>query len=249
MGKATEWFGEWFNSPYYHILYKHRDFEDAQAFIDHLHAHFGFSPQHHVLDLACGKGRHSIYLNAKGIEVTGVDLSEANIAHAREFANDRLHFDVHDMRAVYKTETFDYVLNLFTSFGYFETDEEHQQAIAAAAQALVPGGRLILDFLNPFVVVNNLKPLEEKVIEGITFHLHKRFEEGYIVKDIRFTDKGSDYHFFERVKAIRRWDFERYFTQAGLSLLDTFGDYSLSPYEAESSDRMIFVAQKEAHVD
>lgn len=248
MEKTKEWFGEWFDSPYYHILYKNRDYDEARAFIDALNRYFDFQPEDHILDLACGKGRHSIYLNSKGLHVVGVDLSEQNVAAAQQHANERLEFAVHDMRQVFRPNTFDYVLNLFTSFGYFKTDAEHADAICSAAKSLKPGGTLLIDFLNPYVVVNNLRAQETKTIEGIEFRIRKHFsEEGCIVKEIFFHDQGRDFQFHERVKAIRRWDFERYFTMAGLTLETTFGDYHLNPYVAEESDRMIFVAKKLAN--
>ncbi|MEP2509893.1 MAG: methyltransferase domain-containing protein, partial [Reichenbachiella sp.] len=77
-----QWFDEWFNTIYYHILYKHRDYEEAAKFLDHLINYFKIVPNSKILDLACGKGRHSIYLNKKGFDVTGVDLSEENIKFA-----------------------------------------------------------------------------------------------------------------------------------------------------------------------
>lgn len=243
--EPKEWFGEWFDSPYYHILYQHRDHEEAEAFIDHLYDYFSFTPEDEVMDLACGKGRHSIYLNKKGLKVTGVDLSPQNIEAANKQANERLHFHVHDMREVFREEDFDYVLNLFTSFGYFETEKENQQAIDAAAAALRPGGQFLIDFLNPYVVVHNMRPEEVKVLDGIEFHLSKQLDkDNYIVKDIRFKDKGKTYHFQERVKAIRRMEFLEYFRHAGLLVEDCFGDYKLNAYEAGESDRMIFVCRK-----
>ncbi|MTI20352.1 class I SAM-dependent methyltransferase, partial [Fulvivirga sp. RKSG066] len=171
MSQETEWFDEWFDSPYYHILYKHRDYEEAKGFLDTLIRFFKIKPNHKVLDLACGKGRHSIYLNEKGFDVVGVDLSEQNIAHAKKFENDSLHFDVHDMREVYAEERFDFVLNMFTSFGYFDSEKENEQAICAAAKSLKPGGSLLIDFLNPYRVINNLVPEEKKTIEGIEFDI------------------------------------------------------------------------------
>lgn len=114
---SKEWFGQWFDSPYYHVLYQHRDHDEAEAFMDHLNDYFAFTAEDEVMDLACGKGRHSIYLNSKGLKVTGVDLSPQNIEAASAHTNERLHFHVHDMRKVFRQEAFDYVLNLFTSFG------------------------------------------------------------------------------------------------------------------------------------
>lgn len=244
--ETNAWFDTWFNSPYYHILYQHRDYEEAEAFMDALNAFFQFRPQDKIMDLACGKGRHSIYLNKQGLDVTGLDLSEQNISHARQFENEQLHFYVHDMRHTFRKESFDYILNLFTSFGYFDRDEENQQAVCAAAEALKPEGTLLIDFLNPYKVVHNLVPEEVKILDGIEFHITKQLSpDQYIVKDIRFTDKGKAHHYQERVKAIDYNHFLSYFDKAGLMLEATFGDYQLNPFQQESSDRMIFVLSKE----
>lgn len=245
MAEAKEWFDEWFDSPYYHVLYKHRDYEEARLFIDHLVQELQICKQHRILDLACGKGRHAIYLNKKGFDVVGVDLSEQNIQHAQQYENDRLHFYVHDMRHPLQTSHYDFVLNLFTSFGYFDSVEENAQAIEEVSEALRPGGRFVLDFLNPYTVIHQLKPAETKIVEGVSFDIGKTLsEEGYIIKDIRFTDKGEDYHFQERVKAIRYVEFLDYFRQAGLMVEEVYGDYNLHPYKREESDRMIFVVSK-----
>ena len=90
MSKKKEWFGEWFNSPYYHILYKDRDSSEASTFIDNICVYLGFSETDEILDLACGKGRHAIYLNKKGFEATGIGLSEENIKYASQFSNAKL---------------------------------------------------------------------------------------------------------------------------------------------------------------
>lgn len=245
MEKKAEWFDEWFDSPYYHILYRHRDHDEAREFLEHLVSYLHISREHKVLDLACGKGRHSIYLNEKGFNVVGVDLSAKNISHAKQFENERLQFFIHDMREVFAEEEFDFVLNMFTSFGYFDSEQENEQAICAAAKALKPGGRLLLDFLNPYTVIHHLVPCAHKKIDGIEFRITKDVsDDGYIVKDIEFADKGRSYHYQERVKAIRRVDFLRYFEKAGLEVLDIFGDYDLHAYDAEHSKRMIFVVKK-----
>ena len=244
MLKTEEWFGEWFDSPYYHILYKNRDQEEAQAFIDKIAEHLHIMPQDKIMDLACGKGRHSIYLNKKGFDVVGLDLSPQNIEFARQFENHRLKFYVHDMREIWAQDQFNYIFNLFTSFGYFDTDEEHELAICSMTKSLVPGGILLIDFLNPYTVIHNLVPAETKQINGIEFHISKCVRDGYILKEIQFTDHGKTYEFQERVKAIRRLQFMEFFKKAHLGLKEIFGDYNLNPYVAESSERMIFVLQK-----
>ncbi|MFC2125442.1 class I SAM-dependent methyltransferase [Bacteroidota bacterium] len=245
MGTRREWFGEWFDSRYYHVLYKHRDFEEARQFIDILTEYLKPGKNDQILDLACGKGRYSIYLNQKGYQVTGIDLSKESLEEARKAENDRLHFHIHDMRMEFCACCFDYIFNMFTSFGYFETKEENAQVVIAAAKALKSGGKMLIDFLNPYTVVHNLIPEEEKQIDGIKFYITKTFSsDEYILKDIEIEDNGRQYHFQERVKAIRRLEFMEYFTRAGLKQLKIFGDYQLNEYMPEKSERMIFLLEK-----
>lgn len=241
---TREWFGEWFNSPYYHILYKHRDFEEARIFIDNLNGLLNFKPTQRALDLACGKGRHAVYLNKVGLEVIGVDLSPQNILEAKILENDKLHFYVHDMREIFHGYKFDYVLNLFTSFGYFDTEAENERAIRATASAMKKGGYFIIDFLNPTLVINNMVPCEEKTIDGIHFKISRMFSNGYILKDIEFEDGEKAYRFQERVQAIQKNDFLQYFKMTGLSLKEIYGDYNLSSFDESVSNRMIFIIQK-----
>ena len=240
----SEWFANWFDSPYYHILYKFRDHEEARFFLDNLVGNLKLSSGSRVLDLACGKGRHSIYLSKKGLDVTGVDLSPQSIETANQSAHEHLRFQVHDMREPYAHEAFDVVLNLFTSFGYFDDADDDQRVIQAISDALKPGGRVVIDFLNAKQLIDTLVPSETKSVNGIDFKLQRRFEDGFIVKEIAFQDDNQDYRFEEKVKAFTLADFERMFLATGLQILHTFGGYSLSPFSVETSDRLIVVAQK-----
>ncbi len=242
--QEDEWFSTWFDSPYYHILYNNRDMQEAQHFMDRLLAYLHAKPHERILDLACGQGRHSIYINQHGFDVTGIDLSAKSIAYAKHFSNERLHFDLHDMRQVYKPAYFDFILNLFTSFGYFENETENVVALAATAESLKPGGKLVIDFMNTDKIINNLVAEEEKEVEGINFKISRGVENGFIVKSIHFSDAGRECHYEERVRALRKEDFMTYFDMVHLRLVDVFGDYTLNPFVCESSDRMIFVLKK-----
>jgi SAM-dependent methyltransferase len=244
MEKDANWFESWFDSPYYHILYRHRDEEEARLFIDRLLEYLGLPGGASVLDLACGRGRHSLYLNSKGAEVTGIDLSESNIRYASTFATPSLSFYVQDMRRIFRTNYFDVVLNLFTSFGYFERDLDNFHVVESATKALKKGGYLVIDFLNSGKVLQTLREQEIQVLESITFHINRRMEEGFIVKSISFEDKGREYRFQEKVKALTLDDFRIYFEKSGLELVDTFGEYALEPFRPESSGRLIMIAKK-----
>lgn len=244
MEGQKEWFDTWFDTSYYHILYKNRDFEEASAFIKVLYHHLQLRETHKILDVACGKGRHSIHLNQLGLEVTGIDLSKESIAEAKQFENESLHFYQHDMREDFRNEYFDYVLNLFTSFGYFEDKQENERAIIAMAKNLKPKGTLVLDFFNPDHVIKNLVPAEHKEIDGVQFNITKSMTNGFIVKSIEVIDKGKTYNFEERVKVIPKERFESFFKAAGLNVVNIYGSYSFEEYSPERSERMIFIAQK-----
>jgi len=244
MQKTKEWFSDWFDSHYYHILYKHRDYKEAEKFIDNINLFLNLKVSDKILDMACGKGRHAIYLNKLGYEVTGLDLSPQSILYAKQMENRRLKFFVHDMREVWQERKFDYVFNLFTSFGYFKTDAEHAQAIQSMAANLKPGGKLLLDFLNTDKVIQNLILKETKSIDGITFHISRNVTDGFITKKIIFKDLGKSFEFEERVKALWLADFLSFFNDAGLHTEQIFGDYNLTPYVADHSDRMIFLVNR-----
>ena len=238
------WFKDWFNTKYYHILYKNRDFQEANLFISNLVNHLQISKDAKLLDLACGRGRHSIFLNGLGFDVEGVDLSEQSIETARKFESARLKFATHDMREIYKENHFSYVFNLFTSFGYFDDESENQKAVNAMFSNLKSNGILVIDFLNAEKVIKNLVPREVKSIDGIDFEITKKVENGFINKNINFSDEGKEYSFTESVKALCLEDFENYFKNAGFKIKSVFGDYNLNAFDVEHSDRLIFVCEK-----
>lgn len=238
------WFEEWFDSPYYHILYKNRDEKEACYFIDHLAKKVALKPNAKVLDLACGRGRHSVYLNKLGYEVTGTDLSECSIEYARQFETSTLSFYVHDMRVPFYINYFDYVFNLFTSFGYFDRQEENEAVLKAANMALKHNGLFVIDYMNSRKVIDNMLRRETKVIDGITFDIHRSLELGFIVKKISFTDKGTNYEFYEKVRAFKHDQLKDMLIKNGFTIMHEFGDYYLNPFIEKQSDRVVLVAQK-----
>ena len=242
-----DWFAHWFDSPYYHLLYRHRNDTEAQLFIDNLLAALKPLPHTQVLDLACGKGRHARYLAQKiDWNVTGIDLSPQSIAFAKQFETDKLHFAVHDMRQSFKVNTFDYVFNFFTSFGYFDTDAENHQTIAALHTSLKQNGYLVIDFFNAHKVINNLVPAEQQIIEGVQFDISRELIGQHIVKTIKVTDSKNNFKqtFAERVQAITLEDFTNYLTQNGFAIHQIWGNYALRPFNLTTSDRLIMVAAK-----
>ncbi|MEH6537509.1 MAG: class I SAM-dependent methyltransferase [Psychroserpens sp.] len=241
MTKDTQqWFASWFDTTFYHILYKDRDNTEAQVFMDNLTEYLNIPEGGEILDLACGKGRHSVYLNSLGYDLTGVDLSENSIAYAKQFENDTLHFEVHDMCQPYEKQ-FDAVFNLFTSFGYFENEEDNLKTIEAIKVNLNEFGFGVIDFMNSNYVIDHLVSEDVKTIEGIDFKQKRSFVDGHIIKDISFTAEGRDFQFQERVRAFTLEDFEILFNKAGVHLLDVFGDYKLKRFDAKTSERLVMI--------
>jgi SAM-dependent methyltransferase len=236
----TNWFETWFDSNYYHILYKERNDEEAQLLMDNLTQYLNLPDDAKILDLACGKGRHAIYLNSLGYEVTGADLSENSITEASKFTNEKLHFKVHDMREPFE-EKYDAIFNLFTSFGYFENDEDNYKTIKAIHNSLTETGFAVIDFMNVDYVIENLVPNEIKSVDGIDFHIKRYLKDNHIYKEIDFEDNGEKYHFTEKVQALRLADFEQMMDEAGIYLLDIFGDYKLRKFYKTQSERLIMI--------
>ena len=237
---TENWFTSWFDTPYYHILYKDRNYREAQIFMDNLTHYLNLPEKAKVLDLACGKGRHSIYLNQLGFDVLGADLSENSIAEASKNSNETLHFKVHDMREPFE-EKFDAIFNLFTSFGYFESDEDNLTTLRAIKESLSEYGFAVIDFMNVANVIETLVPEEVKTVDGIDFKIKRYVEDGNIFKEIDFEDQGIKYHFTEKVKALTLKDFEELMAEAGIFLLDIFGDYKLKKFHKTESERLIMI--------
>ena len=235
-----KWYSSWFDTPYYHILYKERNYREAQIFMDNLTHYLNLPEKAKVLDLACGKGRHSIYLNQLGFDVLGADLSENSIAEANKNANETLHFKVHDMRIPFE-EKYDAIFNLFTSFGYFENDQDNLTTLKAIKESLSEYGFAAIDFMNVHQVIHTLIPEEMKTVDGIDFHIKRYEKNGHIYKEIDFIDEGQSFHFTEKVKALTLKDFEELMEEAGIYLLDIFGDYKLKKFHQKESERLIMI--------
>lgn len=239
----AEWYKDWFDSPYYHILYKYRDDSEANGFIDHLLEALNPRPGARILDLACGRGRYSRHIASKGFEVVGLDLSPQSIAYARQFERGNLTFYTHDMRLPFRANFFDYTFSFFTSFGYFEHEKDDLRMLKSISSGLRPGGVFVLDFFNSHYVLKQLLGRETKEIDGIAFHIHKYQDGLFVIKNIEFESQGQLRRYQEKVRLFTRPDLERLYQLAGLEITHTFGDYSLAPFEAEQSPRLIILAK------
>lgn len=252
------WFETWFDTPYYHILYKDRDFEEAENFISLLLKELQLPARSKIIDLGCGKGRHSVFLNKAGYDVLGLDLSKESILHNKQFEihpenGDRqpeLKFAVHDMRddiyPAVSSAKVDAVLNLFTSFGYFEDENDDRRVFRSVCNTLNEGGYFVLDFLNETWVKKTLVPQEIQTKGHIDFNIDKRIVDRHVIKDINFTDNGKKHHFYEKVKLHEPSEIEDYGREFGFELVKVYGNYHLEPFDPETSPRCINVFRKKS---
>lgn len=240
------WYENWFNSKYYHILYQNRNHEEAEAFIETLFTHLNPSKTAQVVDMACGKGRHAKKIADLGYETIGLDLSKESIAYAMRFEKCNLHFFIHNMlhSPTRHFQNADLVLNLFTSFGYFNTLDEHLKVVENFASCIKPGGLFLFDFMNATKMVNDLVSEEIKILDGISFKINKTFKNHIIYKTISFEDQGVSHQYTEEVFALNMNDFKHIFDACGFGIEDTFGDYNLNSFDENNSPRLIIIAKK-----
>lgn len=241
------WYIDWFNSHYYHVLYQYRDEEEAFRFIRTLIDYLKPVPGCTMVDVACGKGRHSRVLSDMGFDVTGIDLSAASIAEAIEWEDEHLHFFVHDMRLPFWINYFRFAFNFFTSFGYFKTRREHDNAIRTIAQSLTADGIFVIDYLNAHFEEERMEKSVTTTLEGITFHITKWQDEEHFFKQIQVTDAENQtlkHLFTERVAKFSLGDFTDMLAYQGMQVQEVFGDYRLNRYDVIKSPRMIIIAGK-----
>jgi len=241
MTQKQEWFKEWFDTKYYHILYQDRNDDEAHLFMRNLLSHLQLKHQSKILDLPCGKGRHSVFLNSLGYDVIGADLSENSINYANQFTNDTLHFEVHDMRNPFSIK-FDAIFNLFTSFGYFD-EKTNIKVLQNLKKGLKKNGVLVIDFMNVTYVKKHLVTKETIIKSNIEFNITKSIVDDFIVKEIRFTADNKEHYYTERVRFLTLKMLKNYIKQANLSLKDIFGTYSLTEFDNENSSRLILILE------
>ena len=236
----TEWYLDWFNSPFYHLLYKERDSSEATYFMNNLINRLQIDKNSSILDLACGRGRYSLYLSNIGHKVTGIDISKENISEAKKNESDELNYILHDMRHPLN-QKFDLILNLFTSFGYYEKDADNLSVIKSIKSNLKTDGQAVIDFFNIDYILDNLVEKEEKNIDKTKFIIHRYLENDLLVKDISILLNNKPYKFQEKVKAYRMDDFLAMFKSCNLKLQEIYGDYKLNSFNKNSSNRLIMV--------
>lgn len=249
MKSEVRWFEEWFDSPLYEKLYANRDEKEAVKLADLVEEKIPVEKFEKILDLGCGRGRHSHTFAERGYNVTGTDLSPKAIQKATKLAEQKgfsnVRFEVRDMREPLP-ETFDAVLNLFTTFGYFLNDEENASVFDGVHSMLRKKGRFLIDFLNAEKVEEGLVPAESGSYENLDYQIERFIKDGMVHKNIRFTGDGlsEPVEYQERVKLYGKHWFEEQLKKHRFTILETWGDYSGGDFDEEKSPRLIILSEK-----
>lgn len=242
---TADWYAQSFGKDYL-IVYKHRDFSGALREVRAMADWLGLPRGARVLDLCCGMGRHALALAELGYRVTGVDLSRVLLEEAKKHdPADSVTWVRGDMRNVPLNGPFDAVVNLFTSFGYFAGDEENGAVLQEMGRLLRPGGRFLLDFLNPGHVRRHLVPRSVRTVDGETIEEMREIRDGRVEKTIVIrSGAGGERRYKESVKLYEKADFKRLMQGTELAVERVFGDYDGSDHVAESSPRLILLGRK-----
>lgn len=249
--ETREWFEEWFDHPLYLDVYQHRDQEEAVRCVRTILSLTGLEatkPAASMLDIACGAGRHAVEFARSGLTVTANDLSAYLLDQARELARTerlRIEFSRQDMRTIRFDRQFDLVTQLFSSFGYFETDQEDRDILAHVFSMLRPGGWYVLDLLNPEHLKRNFVPRTERSNGNLRITEERTLSESHVTKRLILTEENGQSHTFtESVRFFTPDEATALLTSAGFLMERIVGDYEGHAFDQASSPRLMLFARK-----
>ncbi len=247
----ANWYTEFFNEDYA-LIYRDRLSPDAtEREAEFVVRALGLREGDRALDLACGHGRHAAALAKRGIILTGLDLNEDYLRVARDEA-ERAGVEIEtvhaDMRDIPFTDEFDAVINMFTAFGYFDSEDEDARVLQAVANSLKTGGQFLLDTINREWVLSNYVQNEWRADDDGTTYLERReFDLVTGRNRVTFSIIASDGSRRESpghsVRLYTLTELVRLLDSAGLHLAAVYGDYDAAPYHIDTP-RMIAVAGK-----
>jgi 2-polyprenyl-3-methyl-5-hydroxy-6-metoxy-1,4-benzoquinol methylase len=247
---SREWFEDWFSHPLYLKVYHHRDNAEADLCVETILGITGTRPHNNssVLDIACGAGRHALAFARHGFRVTANDLSGFLLGEAEKEAGKEgldLELSCCDMRSINLDRRFDLIVQLFSSFGYFETDEEDRSVIRNVSGMLKPGGWYVLDLINPEHLRKHIVPRTEKSIETLSITEERVLTDRNVSKTITIRDGvGDECSFSESVRLFSPVEISALLESENLEVKLLAGDYRGSGFDAGTSPRMILFARK-----
>lgn len=243
-----QWYEDWFASEDYLEVYKHRNREDANKIIKLILNNIQLNPDSKILDIACGAGRHSSILSEKSFFVVGFDLSKTLLHLA---IKENLHqlnppfFFLSDIRKIPIKKRFNLVLNLFTSFGYFDIDNENLSLFSDVFHLLENNGWFVFDYLNEEFLKNNLIPVSRnKLNENLIIEQRREIENNFVIKKIKIIRDKISTTYTEKVKLYNYKQILDEINKAGFKEFKLFGNYEGNQFDQNNSQRLIIMAKK-----
>lgn len=229
-----QWYEESFGKDYL-LVYKHRNQQDASREVEQAAKWLALTENDLILDLCCGMGRHTISLAKRGYQVVGLDLSGVLLEKAIEKSNGlAIPFIQADMRNLpLMNNSFDVVLNLFTSFGYFRDDQDNERVLAEMARILRPEGRFLIDFLNRNSVIATLVPESKREVDGIRIKEKRWIEGDFVCKTIDIEDEQGTRTYQERVKMYDLDHLISMLEKHSLKVKEIFANFDGEPYHPD----------------
>ena len=237
----ANWYQNWFGKDYLKV-YSHRDQKDAQQLVELILSNISLYKDSHILDIGCGQGRHLSVFADKKYQITGVDLSSVLLRIAKENHknNPFVQLIQADMRELPLHSKFDLILNLFTSFGYFENDEENISVLNQIYTLLKESGIFVFDYFNSDFVKKNLVPKHKKEVGEIIVEQERFIEDSRIKKKLDLIKDGKKTTYYESVKLYSPDEIFNMLQSVNLKVMKTFGDYMGSIFNVESPSLLVF---------
>ena len=241
------WYSDWFNSEYYLKVYSHRNESEAERLVQLIVENVSLPINSSIIDMACGSGRHSIVFARKGYDVTAVDLSERLVTEAKMIAEKskvNIDFVLSDILEFKSDKKFDLALNLFTSFGYFESDDENFRLLLKAYELLNTDGYFVIDYFNINYLLKNLVPTSILSENWLRIIQNRSIQGNRVRKDISIENNKSVERYYESVRLYNYSDMINFINKAGFCKIKEYGDYNGSNFNDDSSPRLIIFAKK-----
>ncbi|HET6463950.1 MAG TPA: class I SAM-dependent methyltransferase [Candidatus Krumholzibacteria bacterium] len=237
---------EWYQVAFgelYPLVYPHRDVAEAARVAKKLAPYVANARP--TLDVACGDGRYMCALSNAGADMYGVDLSEHLLGEAAKRPELAGRLVCGDMRALpFIAGAFGSAINMFTSFGYFETDADNAGVLTEIKRVLATGGTFVMDFINAHAVTGKLKPHSQRTVRDATVHEARELADDgrFLVKRVRVEwPEREAVEYVERVRLYKRDELRALLAGAGFDVTTEHGDYELGAFEVPSSPRLILI--------
>lgn len=245
-----DWFKVWFSSKFYLELYKHRNEDDARNLINLIQRNVKFNSGENALDICCGAGRHSLELARRGCVVTGFDLSPYLINEAINSLrnspekNLKAKFLIKDMRNFNFKGSFDLAVNLFTSFGYFENENENFKVLKNVSSSLKKGGYFVFDHINKKHLTDNIIPYSRNKYNDSIMIQRRKIEGNFVTKKIIIKKGQKINEYYEKLRLYEFEEMKKNFESVGIKIYKSFGDYYGNNFNRNNSARMILFGIK-----